>query len=141
MNKIIVIGNLTRDAEETSTSSGRARVSFSVAVGRRWSRDDEPQTDFFNCIYWGDRASKVHPYLKKGKKVLVEGEMLSRRYTDRDGIDRLVWDINVSNIELLSPAEKRNNDDEEEEPRKEEPKKKKPQVEEEHFDEDDDIPF
>lgn len=103
MNKIIIIGNLTRDPDLAETASGTAYCNFSVAVNRAMpDSDGNKQTDFFNCTAWRQRAEVIAKYCKKGSKVLIEGEMQSRKYTDKDGNERTTWNLVVKEVEFLS---------------------------------------
>lgn len=103
MNKIIIVGNITRDIDLAETASGTSYCNFSVAVNRAMpDSDGNKQTDFFNCTAWKQRAEVIAKYCKKGSKVLVEGEMQARSYEDKNGNRQTGWNINVSNIEFLS---------------------------------------
>lgn len=103
MNKIIIVGNITRDIDLTETASGTAYCNFSVAVNRAMpDSDGNKQTDFFNCTAWKQRAEVIAKYCKKGSKVLVEGEMQARSYEDKNGNRQTGWNVNVTNIEFLS---------------------------------------
>ena len=78
MNKVILVGNLTRDPELTETPTGIAVCRFSIAVTRDYANSEGTrETDFFNITVWRGRAENCGKYLKKGSKVLVEGQMLS----------------------------------------------------------------
>lgn len=102
MNKIIITGNITKDIELAETASGTSYCNFSVAVNRAMpDSDGNKQTDFFNCTAWKQRAEVIAKYCKKGSKVLIEGEMQSRVYEDKNGIRQTGWNINVNNIEFL----------------------------------------
>ena len=104
MNKVILIGNLTRDPELTETPSGVAVCRFSIAVSRDYaSADGTRETDFFNITVWRGRAENCGKYLKKGNKVAVVGSLQTRSYEDKDGIKRNVTDIIASEVEFLSP--------------------------------------
>ncbi len=87
MNKVILMGRLTRDPEvrysagENSTAIGR----FSIAVDRRFKRNGDADADFFNCTAFGKQAEFVEKYLKKGTKVLLTGRIQNDTYTNRDG--------------------------------------------------------
>ena len=110
MNKVFLIGNLTRDPELRETPSGVAVCSFSIAVSRNYTNEDgERQTDFFNCTAWRGLGETIAKYTKKGKKVAVVGSVQLRNYEDNEGIKRTAVDIIVSDVEFLSPKE---NDDE-----------------------------
>lgn len=102
MNKIIIVGNITRDIDLAETASGTSYCNFSVAVNRAMpDSDGNKQTDFFNCTAWKQRAEVIAKYCKKGSKVLVEGEMQARSYEDKNGNRQTGWNINVNNIEFL----------------------------------------
>ena len=104
MNKLFLIGNLTRDPEASETSSGVAYCRMSIAVNRPYSGSDgERQTDFFNITVWNRRAENCGKYLKKGNKVAVIGSLQNRSYEDKDGIKRNVTDIVASEVEFLTP--------------------------------------
>jgi single-strand DNA-binding protein len=132
MNKVFLIGNLTRDPELTTTPSGISVCRFTIAVGRNYTQGDgERQTDFFNCTAWRGIAEAIHQYCKKGNKVAVTGSIQLRNYEDNQGIKRTAVDIITQDIEFLTPKSR---EDEFEEPRR-----KKPTLE--PMDEDIDCPF
>ena len=109
MNKVILIGNLTRDPELTETPSGVAVCRFAIAVSRDYANSDGTrETDFFNITVWRGRAENCGRYLKKGNKVAVIGSLQNRSYEDKDGVKRTVTDIVVENVEFLTP---RNSDE------------------------------
>ncbi|MBO4594657.1 MAG: single-stranded DNA-binding protein [Clostridia bacterium] len=104
MNKVILIGNLTRDPELSETNSGIAVCRFSIAVSRDYSNSDgNRETDFFNITVWRGRAEVCGKYLRKGNKVAVVGTLQNRSYEDKDGIKRNVTDIVASEVEFLTP--------------------------------------
>ncbi len=104
MNKVILIGNLTRDPELTETPSGVAVCRFAIAVSRDYANSDGTrETDFFNITVWRGRAENCGKYLKKGNKVAVVGSLQNRSYEDKDGIKRNVTDIVASEVEFLTP--------------------------------------
>ncbi len=104
MNKVILVGNLTRDPELTETPSGVAVCRFAIAVSRDYaSADGTRETDFFNITVWRGRAENCGKYLKKGNKVAVVGSLQTRSYEDKDGIKRNVTDIVASEVEFLTP--------------------------------------
>ena len=134
MNKVFLIGNLTRDPELSETNSGIAVCRFSVAVNRRRASGEEPQTDFFNVTAWRGLAETVARYCKKGNKVAVSGAIQIRQYEDRDGQKRTGVDVIADEVEFLTP---KSGDGENSAPAS--AQKKKPALE--PFDDDDDIPF
>lgn len=105
MNKVILIGNLTRDPETGETASGITYCRFSIAVGRRFANaDGERETDFFNITSWRGVAENCGKYLKKGSKVGVVGTLQNRSYEDKDGNKRNVTDIIAEEVEFLSKS-------------------------------------
>ncbi len=102
MNKVFLIGNLTRDPELAETSNGIKVCRFAIAVNRTYSGSDgERQTDFFNITVWRTQAENCGRYLKKGSKVAISGSLQTRSYEDKDGVKRNVTDIIASEIEFL----------------------------------------
>jgi single-strand DNA-binding protein len=105
MNKIMLIGNLGKDPDMSYTPSGKAITKFSLAVNRR-TRDAESgerreETTWFSIVTWDRLAETCNSYLHKGSKVYIEGRMTSRKYTDKDGIERTVWDVTAIDMEML----------------------------------------
>ncbi len=104
MNKVILVGNLTRDPELTETPSGIAVCRFSIAVSRDYANaDGNRETDFFNITVWRGRAEVCGKYLKKGNKVAVVGSLQNRTYDDKDGNKRTVTDVIANEVEFLTP--------------------------------------
>ena len=102
MNKVFLIGNITRDPELSETNSGVAVCRFSIAVNRRRASDDaEQQTDFFNVTVWRGLAETVARYCKKGNKVAVAGQIQIRQYEDREGAKRTSVDVVAEEVEFL----------------------------------------
>ena len=103
MNKVFLIGNLTRDPELTETSGGVSVCHFSIAVNRNYtSGDGERQTDFFNVTAWRGLADTVSRFCKKGSKVAVSGSIQLRNYEDNSGQKRTAVDIIAQDVEFLS---------------------------------------
>ena len=106
MNKVFLIGNLSKDVDLRTTQSGKAVATFSIAVNRRFKgRDGERQTDFFPVIAWNQLGEMCGKYLTKGKKVAVVGELQTRSYEDKQGVKRYVTEIVADEVEFLSPKE------------------------------------
>ena len=104
MNKVILVGNLTRDPELSETPSGIAVCRFSIAVSRDFSNaEGNREADFFNITVWRGRAEVCGKYLKKGNKVAVVGRLQTRSYDDKDGVKRYVTDIVADEVEFLTP--------------------------------------
>ncbi len=103
MNKVFLIGNLTRDPEMSETPSGIPYCRLGLAVNRPYSGSDgERATDFFNITVWRAQAENCGRYLKKGSKVSVVGSLQNRSYEDKDGNKRQVTDIIANEVEFLS---------------------------------------
>ena len=106
MNKTFLIGNLTKDVDLRTTTSGKTVASFTIAVNRRFKgQDGEKQTDFFSIIAWGQLGEMCGRYLAKGRKVAVVGELQTRSYDAKDGTKRYVTEIVADEVEFLSPKE------------------------------------
>lgn len=113
MNKVILIGNLTRDPELSETPSGVAVCKFSLAVSRDYTNaEGNRDTDFFNITVWRGRAENCGKYLKKGNKVAIVGSLQNRSYEDKDGIKRNVTDVIANEVEFLTPKQQANQDEE-----------------------------
>jgi single-strand DNA-binding protein len=104
MNKVWLIGNLTKDPELSETPNGLAVCKFSIAVSRDYSNSEGTrETDFFNITVWRGRAESCGKYLRKGSKVSVVGSLQTRSYEDKDGIKRNVIDVVANEVEFLTP--------------------------------------
>ena len=105
MNRVLIIGNLTRDPEMRSTQSGVAVCNFSIAVNRRFRNPQtgQQETDFLNVIAWRQLAELCSKYLAKGRKVAVTGSIQTRTYEAKDGSKRTAWDIVADEVEFLTP--------------------------------------
>ncbi|MFI3129477.1 MAG: single-stranded DNA-binding protein [Bacillota bacterium] len=103
MNKVFIVGNLTRDPEAQVTTSGISYCRFSVAVSRRFANaSGERETDFLNCITWRGLADNCAKYLKKGNKVAVCGSIQVSQ-SEKDGVTRYFTDIVADDVEFLTP--------------------------------------
>lgn len=140
MNKVFLIGNLTRDPETRETPSGVTMCRFAIAVQRPYSsQDGERQTDFFECTAWRGLGETIARYTKKGNKVAVSGSIQIRNYEDNQGTKRTAVDIIVQDCEFLTPKSSGDSfDDVADAPRASAPKKK-PTLQ--AMDDDSDIPF
>jgi single-strand DNA-binding protein len=103
MNRIILIGRLVRDVEKKTTATGKTFANFTVAVRKKIkpTNPDEKDSDFFNCKVWGQSAEYAAGYLAKGSLVSLEGRMESRKYTDKEGQNREVWEVNADQVNGL----------------------------------------
>lgn len=99
MNKIILMGRLTKDVE-TRTGNGTTVARYGLAVDRRFKREGQPEADFFNCTVFGKGAEFADKYLKKGTKVVITGRMESDNYTNKDGQKVYGWQVLVDEQEF-----------------------------------------
>ena len=105
MNKLTIIGNLTRDPELRTTSGGTNVCDFTVAVNRRKRNDNQggqPEADFFRVTAWRERGELCAKYLSKGSKVCVIGPVSVRAYTGNDGATRASLEVTADEVEFLS---------------------------------------
>ncbi len=113
MNKVILMGRLTRDPEvrysQGATPTAVAR--FSVAVDRRFKRDGEPDADFFNCTCFGKQGEFVEKYLHKGTKVVLSGRIQNDNYTNKEGQQVYGVRIMVDEIEFAESKNAAGNGD------------------------------
>lgn len=100
MNKVTLMGRLARDVDTRTTQSGKTVSRFTLAVDRRKHAEGQPSADFLNCIAWGKMAEFCQNYLRKGTKILLEGQLQSRSYEAQDGSKRYVTEINTLDIEF-----------------------------------------
>lgn len=105
MNKIFLIGNLTRDPELRTTQSGVSVCSFTVAVNRRRGNAEagQPEADFFRVSAWRQLGENCNRFLAKGRKVGVVGTLTTQTYTGNDGQPRFSLEVQADEIEFLTP--------------------------------------
>ena len=102
MNKLTIIGNLTKDPELRTTSSGHSACSFTVAVNRRRKVEGQPEADFFRVTAWRTLGENCQRYLAKGSKVSVTGPVAVSTYQAGDGSTRASLDVTADDVEFLS---------------------------------------
>lgn len=107
MNKVIIIGGVTKEPEYAQTSSGVSVVKMDVAVNRIKAVDGQPNADFFKVVVWRGLADKVKKYVHKGSKVGVVGTLQNRSYEDKDGNKRYVTEIVADEVEFLSSTKEK----------------------------------
>ena len=107
MNKVILMGRLTRDPEvRYSQGANQTAVArFSIAVDRRFKREGEPDADFFNCTAFGRQAEFIERYLHKGTKIVLVGRIQNDNYTNKDG--QMVYSVRVM-VDEIEFAESKN---------------------------------
>lgn len=103
MNKVFLIGNLTRDPEFKKTPNDISVCTFSIAVNRRFaSANGEREADFLNIVAWRGLADICAKYLGKGSKVAVAGEIRTRNYVNQQGDKRYVTEIQADDVQFLN---------------------------------------
>lgn len=120
VNRVDLIGNLGKDPEMRATKSGMKVASFSVATKEfRKGQNGEKQefTEWHNIVCWDKQAENAAKYLSKGKSVYIEGRLQTRKWEDKNGVDRYTTEIVARNVQYLSPSDKRST----EPPKEEEP--------------------
>jgi single-strand DNA-binding protein len=106
MNKVIIIGNLTKDPNGFTTQSGVTSSTFTVAVQRRYKNaQGNYDADFMTVVAWRGAADFCNKYLTKGRKVAVEGSLQTRSYDAQDGSKRYVVEIIADHVETLDKRE------------------------------------
>lgn len=105
VNKVILVGRLTRDPEIRTTTSGQTVATLGIATNRFWtdkSGQKKDKTEFHNIVVWGRMAEIAGQYLMKGQEAFIEGRLESRKYTGKDGLERRVVEIIAENLQLGS---------------------------------------
>lgn len=103
MNKVFLIGNLTRDPELRESTNGLPVCNFTLAVNKR-SKKDHPESEFFRVTAWRGLAENCKKFLAKGKKASVIGEVSATAYMGNDGSPRASLEVTADTVEFLSPA-------------------------------------
>lgn len=102
MNKVILVGNLTKDPDLTTTQTGISVARFTIAVQRKFKNaNNEYETDFINCVAWRTNAEFIHKYFKKGSKIGVAGTIQTRSFEAEDGTKRYVTEVVVEESEFV----------------------------------------
>jgi len=104
LNKVFLLGNLTRDPELRHTAQGTSVANFSIAVNRTYKGNDgdfKKETSYFNIIVWGKTGENCAKFLTKGRPVLVEGRLQNRSYETQEGQKRTVTEIVADNVQFL----------------------------------------
>lgn len=104
LNRVTIIGRLTRDPELRTTPTGKSVASMSVATGRSWvdqSGVKQEKTEFHNCVLWGKLGEIAGQYLAKGRKVYLEGRLETRDWTGTDGVKKYRTEIIAENMIML----------------------------------------
>jgi single-strand DNA-binding protein len=114
MNKVILMGRLTRDPEVRVTPSNIKVAGFTIAVDRKYKKQGEAETDFFNCTAFGKQADFVEKYLKQGTKMIVTGRVQNESYTNKEGqkvystkimVDEMEFAESKSSAQVTQPTQ------------------------------------
>lgn len=110
MNKVFLIGRLTKDPELRYTSSNIPTASFSIAVNRNFANQNgEREADFINIVVWRKQAENIKNYLSKGSQVAIDGRIQTRTYDAQDGSKRYVTEVVADNVQFLDTRGGNNN--------------------------------
>ena len=108
LNKIVIMGRIGREIEKKTTQSGVSVANFVVAVDRDFKNGDEKVTDWIECVAWRNTADFITKYFGKGRMIVVEGQLQSRKWQDKDGNNRVSWEVQAQNVYF---ADSKRNDD------------------------------
>ena len=107
INRVVLVGRITRDPETQQTNTGIPYVRFTIAVNRPFKdQNGERPADFINCVAWRNQAEFMQRFVKKGNQLAVEGRIQTNSYTDANGNNRQAFDILVESVSNLEPASK-----------------------------------
>ena len=98
MNKVILMGRLTRDPEMRQTTGGIQVCSFSIAVNRRFAKDGQQNADFINCTAWRQQAEFICKYFHKGAMIAIVGNLQSRSWENQEGKRQYATDVVVDEV-------------------------------------------
>ena len=101
INRVVLVGRLTKDPVLRKTANGASVVSFTVACTRRFKQEGQPDADFINTVAWNKTADIVHQYTHKGSLVGVEGRIQTRSYDDKDGKRVYVTEVVADSVQFL----------------------------------------
>ena len=110
LNRVVLVGNLTRDPELRSTPSGTSVANFGLAVNRRWTNKQGERVDgvdYFNIVAWGRLAELCNDFIRKGSPVALEGRLQSRAWETEDGQKRSAVEVVAENVQFLGRPENR----------------------------------
>jgi single-strand DNA-binding protein len=113
VNKAILLGHLGADPELRTTQSGQPVASLRIATSETWNDKDgqrQERTEWHQVTVWGKQAEHCSQYLRKGREVFVEGRLQSREYTDKDGVQRRVWEVVADRVVFVGGGGERAQD-------------------------------
>ncbi len=143
LNKAMIIGNLCRDPEVRYSSSGSAVCNLTIATSEKWtdkaSGEKKEATEWHRVVLFDKQAEGAGQYLKKGRPVYIEGKIKTRKWTDKDGVEKYTTEIHANSMTLLPSGERPSGEKQEAKPAPE--SKPAPKESGGFADMDDDIPF
>lgn len=140
-NKVILVGNLTRDCELRYLPSGSAVCTTGIATNRKYKNQQGEQQEevcFVDITFFGRTAEIANQYLGRGKKVLVEGRLKLDQWTDQSGGKRSKHSVTVDTLQMLDSKDSNNNQERQEQPKKQTPQPAVPDID---IDENEELPF
>lgn len=105
MNNIVLLGRMTKDADIRSTQSGKVVASFTLAVDRPYTQNGKKEADFIACQIWGKSAEVLGKSVHKGQRILLEGRLQIRQYTDKNGNKRTAAEVVADRFEFIERKE------------------------------------
>lgn len=109
INRVVLVGRLTRDPELRKTQNGTSVCSFTMAVNRRVQTQGQPDADFISCVAWNKLADLMTQYLHKGSLIGLEGRIQTRNYDNQQGQRVYVTEVVADNIQFLEPKNAQSN--------------------------------
>lgn len=100
-NLVVLTGRLTADPELKTTPNGISVTTFSIAVNRNYGSGEDRQTDFINIVAWRKTAEFITKYFKKGSMIGIEGSIQTRRYQDKNGNNRTMFEVIANNVQFV----------------------------------------
>lgn len=101
MNVVVLVGRLAQDPVMRTTSNGHSVCTFSLAVDRRFSSQDQQTADFINIVAWNRQAELICQYLGKGRQIAIQGRLQTRSYQAKDGTKRYVTEVVLENFDFI----------------------------------------
>lgn len=102
LNRIILIGRITKEIEKQVTPSGVSVLNTTIAVDRDYKQGNDKVTDFIDLVLWRHNADYIAKYASKGAQIAVEGKMQSRKWQDKEGNNRTSWEVQVDNVQIVN---------------------------------------
>jgi len=100
-NLVVLTGRLTADPELKTTPNGISVTTFSIAVNRNYGSGDDRQTDFITIVAWRKTAEFITKYFKKGSMIGIEGSIQTRKYQDKNGVNRTIFEVIANNVQFV----------------------------------------